>query len=222
MILLVLLSVLDMTVIQQWDLEFGSLPGLNSYINGCPNNQACSINSVAIIWTISYFAITLVWIVLGGVIMSSANRHLTRVAIAGLCAIGLFNTIPSMENIPQTLLLSFSHVSPLRYVAWLLLFVIALLPIAALFFIALAGRRGQLKSRPLLRWAIILLGVSAFIQIVYGTFAAANMAEEPWLYYLPRSIFAAVTLVPWIIVAATARPQPARMSTTPAAVLATS
>jgi len=205
MLLLVLLVILDITVIREFGFSFGYLPGLNTYEDICFAHHACTVNSIDILGIIAFILVTLVWLALGLAILVGAKNHLAKVAFAGLAAVFLFKTVPAIEGLLEIIRRSFRYVAPLTYLEWLLSIAISLLTPTALLLLALAGTRGHLNAKPLLVWAIVLLSASVPIHIIHSTLTDMQYPGDLWLDFLPGSIFAAVTLVPWIIVAATAR-----------------
>ena len=208
MLLLVLASIIDSTVHLGWVISLGTLPGLNTYLDICSVNVTCRDTSIDIIWQISFIIITMVWLALGVEIMVGTKYHLTRVAIAGLCAVFLFDAVPIMEDTIHTIVGTFRYVGPLTYLGWLLLLVMSLLAPVSLLLLALAGRRGQLKFKPLLIWAIILLSLRVLSQICYSLWGLWSIyrdgIQSAWSIGVPHLAFYIAQFIPWIIVAATA------------------
>ena len=203
MLLLVLLSILSRTAIQQWGLDFGSLPVLNVFLDSCSFNNTCTVDTMQFLYVMSFVIVTLVWLGLGIVIMAGAKNHLAKVALAGLCAFFLFNTIPTMSVIiPEFPGLAYG-VPPSLYATYFI-YAVALLAIpAALLLMALGTRRGQLNPKPLLTWAIILLSIGALLQVVLSAITLWNMPSEIRSSITPHYVFQILMLVPWIILAAT-------------------
>ena len=222
MLLLVILEILSIAITRQRLFGFGSLPGISTYLSICNSNYPCATDSLDTLFWIALIFTTLVWLALGVMILIGAEHHLTKVTMAGLCAIGLFQTVPNLEGTIWTMSQSIRYYSPLTILLWPLFVAVPLLALTALLLMVLASRRGQSKSKLLFVWAIVLLSVGVFLQAANSIDSILRMPRSFLLFDLLPVIFLAATYVPWIIVAATARPQPATMSITPAAILATS
>ena len=208
MLLLVLASIIDRTVLHLWGLAFGSVPGINVYLSNCTRTGTCSDAMQSTLNLISFIIITIVWAGLGVAILVGAKRHLAKVAIAGLCAVLLFSTLPLLVYYLSILPDILTHVfDPVSYIMMFLSVGGSLSLPAALLLIALASGHGRLNRKPFLTWAIILLCVCALFTMVNLGITFWNMLSHVLYFVLGLAGFAVVSVVPWIIVAATTHAQ---------------
>jgi len=216
MLLLVLLAILDRTVFHLFGIAFGTLPGMDIYLDNCDPEATCSGGTSSLLYLISFIIVTLVWAGLGVAILVGAKRHLAKVALAGLCAVVLFNTLPELMWVTWLLTeIIRNSPSPLIYLSLFSACLGSLLLPTSLLLVVLAARRGQLKHKVLLTWAIILLCLSVLYQIYESLAPYLNWhwGMDFWWVIILQTIASAAMLVPWLIVTATAYTQ---TSTSPA------